>query len=178
MTTLSVYQCDHPQLPNKTLNHTVDIVSTLHSAGIVYQQLSLPARLRPGCDEAQLSEVSSWLEAFAAEQQLRVITWLKADRQHPLGDTLGATYREEQRLQGRSLWLVLGGYLQLNVHQDDQVFQLRLEAGDCVEVSAAQPHWLDLGQEPHVLAVQLRGDEKAAEPTHSHLAAQFPGLDD
>lgn len=181
MSSLSVYHTSFPAQPNKVLTHHDDIASTLAAVGVQFERRETTVALKPGASQDDVlaacgAQLDAWMTEFACTHA--EVTSL--DRRDPEKAERRAALLDEQRRGSEEVRLTLAGSVLLALHIDDYVYAIRCERHDLVRVPAGVAHWVDIGEEPHVLAISLFKDAAsvASESTGSGIAQQYPGLDD
>lgn len=181
MSSLSVYHESFPAQPNKVLTHVEDIASTLAAAGIQFERRETLVALKPGASEDEvLAACGAQLDAWMTEFTCTHAEVISLDRRDPEKAARRDALLDEQRRDSEAVHCTLAGSLLVALHIEDYVYAIRCERHDLVRVPAGVAHWVDIGEEPHVLAISLFKDAAsvAGASTGSAIAAQYPGLDD
>lgn len=66
------------------------------------------------------------------------------------------------------------------LHLDGEILQILCEKNDLISVPAGTPHWFDMGEHPHFVAIRLFNNAEGwvAKFTGEPIAQRFPRLDD
>jgi len=180
MSSLTVYPFGNPDQPSKLLTHAEDIARTLAEFEVGFEQRETRSSIVAGADDAEL--VQAYREEIAAlreKQGLAGVTFLSVDRHLQDAAERRAALCVEARLDGRQVCFFAAGSATLGLHLGEQVLLVGCQRGDLLRLPASIPHWLDIGQTPHLALIRLFDGEAALpQPTGSDLAAAFLGLDD
>lgn len=181
MSSLSVYHVSFPAQPNKVLTHLEDIASTLAAVGVTVERREAGVPLKPGASQdevlaAYAAPLDAWMTEFACAHA-EVTSMV---RQDPQKAELRAALLDERRRDTEEVRYIAAGSSLLALHIDDYVYAIRCERHDLVRVPAGVAHWVDIGEEPHVLSISLYKNRNAAasHSTGSDIARQYPGLED
>lgn len=180
MSSLCVYHTAVLDMPTKVLNHPEDIAATLVQAGLDFSQTAVSDDgLRPGCSEEMFwSSRNGRLEGLpVAGYAAREV--LSLDRNHPQKHLQRSRFLAEQMLPAEQAWWFVGGYSRIAVRADGTLYMLFCERGDLLCIPAGMPYWMDIGEEPHILAVHLvnQASLPTAELTGEDWSSHLPGLD-
>ncbi|MEX6503311.1 acireductone dioxygenase [Pseudomonas zhanjiangensis] len=181
MSSLSVYHESSPELPNKVLNHLEDIVGTLAALRVHFARWQATAPLTAGASEQEMiAAFRPQLDALMGEGGYRTCELIS----HSDGQTQQAETRilqpiERREAEDQAHFLVLGRGLYC-LHIDEYVYAVLCEKGDLLGIPAGTRHWVDMGERPHFIGIQLRGDAQgiAAGASGNDIASRFPRLDD
>ncbi|WCM53429.1 acireductone dioxygenase [Pseudomonas sp. WJP1] len=180
MSSLSVYHVSSPDLPNKVLTHFEDIASTLAEQGIRFDRWQAEARIRPGAShEDVIGACQAPIDTLMTGHGLRAVDVISLDRDHPQKESIRASFFAEHRQDEAEVLLFAAGSALLSVHIDDYVYAVLCEKGDLMVLPAGTRQWLDIGEQPFVVAIRLCGTQPwVAHFTGDDSAARFPGMDD
>ena len=179
MSILSVYHQSSPDTPNKVLTHGDDIAATLAEQGVRFEQRELAERIRPGTAvEEVISTLGGQLDAVKGD--FAVVEAFSVNPEHPQKEELRAGWADERRHAGNGAHFFVSGRGLLNLRIGEYVYALVGERGDLVNVPAGTSHWLDIGEQPNLVLVQLYENEggRKVELTGEQSAGSYPGLDD
>jgi 1,2-dihydroxy-3-keto-5-methylthiopentene dioxygenase len=181
MSSLSVYPVSSPDLPNKVLTHFDDIASTLAELGVRFERCSTTLGVRAGTSPTEVIELyQAQIDQLKNERGGQAFDVLSLAEDHPQKAELRAGLLDEHRLDGDLACLFVAGRALFYVHSGDYVYAVRCEKHDLISLPAGTAHWLDLGEQPQLVAIRLFGNPKGwvAQFTGDAIASQFEPLDD
>jgi 1,2-dihydroxy-3-keto-5-methylthiopentene dioxygenase len=169
MSSLSVYHVSSPEIPNKVLTHLEDIASTLAEQGVRFDRWQATAKIQPGASQE---------EVIAAYQEQ--IDKLMTERDHPQKAELRARFLDEHRYAEDEVRFFVAGRGLFSLHIGDYVYAVLCEKNDLILVPAGTPHWFDMGEHPHFVAIRLfnNPEGRVADLTGDDIASRFPRLED
>lgn len=177
MSYVAVYHIATPDTPNKVLTHVEDIQSTLAKHGVGFERWQPSAAIEQGASEAQMiAAYRPQIDALGyATAQVISVT---AD--HPQKDELRTRFLAERTYSEDHLCFFIAGQGLFMLHIGDYVYGVRCEKNDLLVIPKGMPHWFDMGEHPHVVALRLFNTAQGEVPEHAaeNIAARFPGLDD
>ena len=179
MTTLSVYPQASPEQPNKVLTHAEDIASTLAEVGVRFAHWPMPAVLpADASSEAVLGAYQAQIKQLHGDTGLTAVDVLNFASNRTQSDELRARYLQEHSYSVDQVLLCVAGRGLLAVHIGEQVFELLCGKGDLVVLPAGTRHWLDIGEQPDLLAIRLRASaDDTASVTGDSLSERFARLE-
>ncbi|MNP01223.1 Acireductone dioxygenase [compost metagenome] len=180
MSSLSVYHVSSPELPNKVLTHFEDIASTLAEQGVRFDHWQATAKIRPGAShEDVISACQAPIDTLMTQHGLRAIDVISLDRDHPQKESIRASFFAEHRQDETEVMLFSAGSALLSVCIDDYVYAVLCEKGDLIVLPAGTRQWLDIGEQPYVVAIRLSSSQPwVAHFTDVDNAGRFPRMDD
>jgi 1,2-dihydroxy-3-keto-5-methylthiopentene dioxygenase len=180
MSSLSVYHVSSPDVPNKVLTHFEDIASTLAEQGVRFDRWEATAKIRPGAShEDAINACQAPIDRLMTEHGLRAVDVISLDRDYPQKDAVRASFYEEQRQDQDEVLLVAAGSALVSVRIDDYVYAVLCEKNDLIALPAGTRQWLDIGEQPFVVAIRLSGNQPwVAHYTGDDIAGRFPRMDD
>jgi 1,2-dihydroxy-3-keto-5-methylthiopentene dioxygenase len=163
MTTLSVYPQANPEQPNKVLTHAEDIASTLAEVGVRFAHWPAPVVLpADASSEAVLSAYQAQIQQLHRDTGLAAVDVLSCASARAQAVELREGFLQERSYAVDQALLCVAGRGLLAVHIGEQVFELLCGKGDLVVLPAGTRHWLDIGEQPDLLAIRLRATADAA----------------
>jgi 1,2-dihydroxy-3-keto-5-methylthiopentene dioxygenase len=176
MSYVAVYHVASPDTPNKVLTHLDDIAATLAEHGVRFERWQ-PSPIEKGASDAQMiAAYQAQIDAsgYAGAQVFSV------SGDHPQKAQLRAQFLDEHRYSEDAACFFLAGQGLFSLHIGDYVYAVRCEKNDLLVVPAGLPHWFDMGENPHVVALRLFNAKTVRVPEFSgdDIARRFPGLDD
>jgi 1,2-dihydroxy-3-keto-5-methylthiopentene dioxygenase len=176
MSYVAVYPIASPDTPNKVLTHFEDIAAILKELGVRFERWQ-PGALQKDASDAQLvAACQPQIDAlgFTSVEVLRV------DSAHPQKEELRAGFLDERRTREEGAYFFIAGQGLFALHIADYVYAVRCEKNDLLLIPADVAHWFDMGENPHVVALQLFRTQEGRAPvlTNHSIARRFPGLDD
>ncbi|QFG29268.1 acireductone dioxygenase [Pseudomonas umsongensis] len=180
MSSLSVYHVSSPDVPNKVLTHFEDIASTLAEQGVRFDHWQATAKIRPGAShEDVISACQAPIDTLMTQHGLRAIDVISLDRDHPQKESIRASFFAEHRQDETEVMLFSAGSALLSVCIDDYVYAVLCEKGDLIVLPAGTRQWLDIGEQPYVVAIRLSSSQPwVANFTDVDNAGRFPRMDD
>lgn len=180
MSSLSVYHVSSPDVPNKVLTHFEDIASTLAEQGVRFDHWQATAKIRPGAShEDVISACQAPIDTLMTQHGLRAIDVISLDRDHPQKESIRASFFAEHRQDETEVMLFSAGSALLSVCIDDYVYAVLCEKGDLIVLPAGTRQWLDIGEQPYVVAIRLSSSQPwVAHFTDVDNAGRFPRMDD
>ena len=180
MSSLSVYHVSSPDVPNKVLTHFEDIASTLAEQGVRFDHWQATAKIRPGAShEDVISACQVPIDTLMTQHGLRAIDVISLDRDHPQKESIRASFFAEHRQGETEVMLFSAGSALLSVYIDDYVYAVLCEKGDLIVLPAGTRQWLDIGEQPYVVAIRLSSSQPwVAHFTDVDNAGRFPRMDD
>lgn len=176
MSYVAVYPLATPDTPNKVLTHFDDIVSTLVEHGVGFDRWQ-PSLIEKGASNAEMiAAYQSQIDAlgYGSAQVLSVTG------DHPQRAELRAEGLKARRYSADNVHFFIAGQGLFCLLVGEYVYAVRCEKNDVLVVPAGMPHWLDVGENPHCVALRLFHTAEGCVPqfTDQDSAAGFPGLDD
>ena len=180
MSSLSVYHVSSPELPNKVLTHFDDIASTLAEQGVRFDRWQAAAPIQPGASQDEVIHAyRDQIDRLMNERGYVTVDVISLNSDHPQKAELRAKFLDEHRhgedevrFRRRS-WLVYAAYWRLCVCR-------AVRKNDLISVPAGTPHWFDMGEHPHFVAIRLFNNPEGwvANFTGEDIADRFPRLED
>jgi 1,2-dihydroxy-3-keto-5-methylthiopentene dioxygenase len=163
MTSLSVYHQNTLDLPNKSLTHVEDIVSTLAAAGLQFTQQAVQVPVTAGTPADELlAQSAAQLKHLQSEHKLASADALSLLDERGEGSQLAKDLRREQSSSSDVLYLCLAGRGLLAVHAGEYVYGLLCQKGDALRIPAGVGHWFDGGEHPRYAVARLFASAEAA----------------
>lgn len=176
MSYVAVYHLATPDTPNKVLTHFDDIVSTLAEHGVRFERWQ-PSPIEKGATAADMiAAYQPQIDALGyASVELMNVT-----NAHPQPAEMRAQFLDERRYSEDDARFFIAGQGLFSLHVGDYVYGVRCEKNDLLVIPAGLPHWFDMGENPHFVALRLFNTAQGAVPalTGDVIASVFPGLDD
>ncbi len=176
MSYVAIYPVTSPDTPNKVLTHFDDIATTLADHGVRFERWP-SSSLEKGASDAQL--------IAAYQPQINDLGYggvevLSVTSDHPQKTEQREQFLDEQRYSTDSAHFFIAGQGLFCLHVDDYVYGVRCEKNDLLVIPANMPHWFDMGENPHIVALRLFSATAGRSPelTGDAIARRFPGLDD
>ena len=181
MSSLSVYHVSSPDLPNKVLTHFEDIASTLAEQGVRFDRWQAAAKIQPGASQEEvIAAYQEQIDKLMTERGYITVDVISLTSDHPQKAQLRAEYLDEHRLGEDLVRFFVAGRGLFSLHIGDYVYAVLCEKNDLISVPAGTPHWFDMGEHPHVVAIRLfkNPDGRVANLTGDDIAGRFPRLED
>ena len=181
MSRLSVYHEHHPALPSKVLSHAEDIASTLAEVGVRFEQWQASAPIAPGASsEEVIAAYRPQIDKLMAEDGYITVDVVSLNADHPQKAELRAKFLDEHSHGEDEVRFFVAGRGLFSLHVGEQVFEVLCEKGDLISGPAGTPHWFDMGENPHFVAIRLfnNPDGWVAKFTGDEIASRFPRLED
>ncbi|TLX64718.1 acireductone dioxygenase [Stutzerimonas nosocomialis] len=181
MSTLSVYHQASPELPNKVLTHGEDIAATLAEVGVRFERWEASAPVTAGASQEEvIAAYRSQIDRLKAERGYVTVDVISLDRDHPQKAELRAKFLDEHRHAEDEVRFFVAGRGLFTLHIDEYVYAVLCEKNDLISVPAGTPHWFDMGENPHFVAIRLFNNPEGwvAHFTGEDIASRFPRLED
>lgn len=176
MSYVAVYHVATPDTPNKVLTHFDDVASTLAEHGVRFERWQ-PGIIEKGANDAAM--------IAAYRPQIDALGYACVDVLRVPGDPAQKAALRDQLLAERrysedDVRFFIAGQGLFALHIGDYVYGVRCEKNDLLVIPAGMPHWFDIGENPHIVALRLFSATagRTPEPTGDAIARRFPGLDD
>ena len=178
MSLLYVYHAEHPEQPYKVLTHAEDIVALLTPQDIQLTHEAFTQRLTPGMPLVALQQaLADDLPRWQAAQQCDAVE-LFSLAGRPGEESVAQLPHDERVGAGRCAYGVLAGRALLTMQAGADVLALELERGDWLSLPAGCVHWLDAGEFPQLIAVQLQQTAAPLGYSDSQALLRFARLAD
>jgi 1,2-dihydroxy-3-keto-5-methylthiopentene dioxygenase len=181
MSSLFVYHESSPELPNKVLSHAEDITSTLAEHGVGFERWQAATPTAPGTGQDDvISAYRVQIDTLMTERGYAAVDVISLNGNPPQTAEWRAGFLDEHRqAQDASHYFVAGRGL-VTLHIDEYVYALVCEKNDLITIPAGTRHWIDIGENPHLVAIRLFRNPQGwvAEFTGDKIASHFPPLDD
>ena len=181
MSSLSVYHVSSPELPNKVLTHFDDIASTLAEQGVRFDRWQAAAPIQPGASQDEvINAYRDQIDRLMSERGYVTVDVISLDRDHPQKAELRAKFLDEHRHGEDEVRFFVAGRGLFTLHIGDYVYAVFCEKNDLISVPAGTPHWFDMGEHPHFVAIRLFNNPEGwvANFTGEDIASRFPRLED
>ena len=176
MSYVAVYHIATADTPNKVLTHFDDIQSTLAEHRIGFERWQ-PSVIEKGASDAQMIAVYRPQIDARGYATAKVISVMG---DHPQKHELRDPFLVERTCREDNAYFFIAGQGLFMLHVGDYVYGVRAEKNDLLVIPAGMSHWLDIGENPHLVALRLFNTAQGEVPTFSadNIAARFPRLDD
>lgn len=181
MSSLSVYHVSSPDLPNKVLTHLDDIAATLAEQSVRFERWQAAAPILSGAShEEMIGAYQVQIDQLMTERGYIKVDVVSVTRDQPLKAELSAPLLEEHRQDEEVVRFFVAGRGLFYLHIGDYVYAVLCEKNDLISIPAGTPHWFDMGDDPHVVAIRVfnTAQGQVAQPTNASIASHFPRLDD
>ena len=176
MSYVAVYDIATADTPNKVLTHFEDIQATLAEHGVRFERWQ-PGPIEQGASAEQLIAAC---QAQVDTLGYSAVEVFSLSNDHPRKDELRSQFLDERTCREAQAHLFIAGQGLFSLHIGDYVYGVRCEKNDLLVIPAGLPHWFDMGEHPHFVALRLFNthDGSAPELTGDTRVHRFPGLDD
>jgi len=177
MSSLSVYPVSSPELPNKVLTHFDDIASTLAEQGVRFDRWQAATRLQPGASpEDIIVAYQAPIDELMTEQGYINVDVVSHTSDHPRTAELLKEYRCDEDV----VRFFVAGRGLFSLHIGDYVYAVLCEKNDLISIPAGTPHWFDMGEDPHFVAIRLFNQPEGGKTdfTGEDIASRFAQLED
>lgn len=181
MSTLTVFHESRPDVPMKALSYVEDIQSTLADVGVRFERWQAQAPIEPGATpEAVIEAYRPEIDRLIAENGYQAVDVVSLDRTHPDKAALRAKFLDEHTHAEDEVRFFVAGRGLFSLHIGELVYEVLCEKNDLISVPAGTPHWFDMGEEPHFVAIRLFNNPEGwvAHFTGDDIASRFPRLED
>jgi 1,2-dihydroxy-3-keto-5-methylthiopentene dioxygenase len=179
MSSLSVHHQSSPEMPDKRLNHTEDIVATLARVGVTLEHRVLASKLRPGMPAEEILEaVAGPLARVQQDYGLDQVELISLERNPWSEDPQPRPDAPAELLSGGlQVVLFLAGQAQLSLHLGDYLYVLIGEPHDLLVLPAGSRYWLEFGSAARCIVALLRATaDCSGVPSGDPIASQFACL--
>ncbi|VVP30829.1 Acireductone dioxygenase [Pseudomonas fluorescens] len=177
MSSLSVYPVSSPELPNKVLTHFDDIASTLAEQGVRFDRWQAATKLQPGASPQDIiGAYQASIDELMTKQGYINVDVVSQTSDHPPT----AELLEEHRRDEDVVRFFVAGRGLFSLHIGDYVYAVLCEKNDLISIPAGTPHWFDMGEHPHFVAICLFNHPEGGKTdfTGEDIASRFARLDD
>jgi len=181
MSSLSVYHISSPEIPNKVLTHFEDIASTLAEQGVGFDRWQAAAKIQPGASQEEvIAAYQQQIDKLMTERGYVTVDVISLNNDHPQKAELRARFLDEHQYGEDEVRFFVAGRGLFSLHIDDYVYAVLCEKNDLISVPAGTPHWFDMGEHPHFVAIRLFNNAEGgvAKFTGEDIASRFPRLED
>ena len=179
MSSLTVYHQSSPDVPNKLLTHGEDIAATLRDIGVGFERWSVERPVQPGMAvEEVIAALQPQLDALMRGRDYAALEVHSQARARTYGDEPSTAGLEELHSVEAEGHLLVAGRGLFNLHVGDYVYAVQCEKNDLLSWPAGTRYWFDRGEFPHLVALSMRPQGRAAVPSGDDIAGRFPRLED
>ena len=181
MSSLSVYHVSSPEIPNKVLTHLEDIASTLAEQGVRFDRWQATAKIQPGASQEEvIAAYQEHIDKLMTERGYLTVDVVSLNSDHPQKAELRARFLDEHHYAEDEVRFFVSGRGLYSLHIGDYVYAVLCEKNDLILVPAGTPHWFDMGEHPHFVAIRLfnNPEGRVADLTGDDIASRFPRLED
>jgi 1,2-dihydroxy-3-keto-5-methylthiopentene dioxygenase len=181
MSYLALYHVSTPDTPNKVLTHQDDIASTLAELGVGFDRWQAATRLEADASEVEIiAAYQAPIDTLMTERGYTTVDVIRVSNDHPQKAELRAERLEEHRMAQDHVRFFVAGRGLFTLHIEDYVYAVFCEKNDLISVPGGIPHWFDMGENPHFVAIRLFSDPEglAVNLTGDAIAEGFPRLED
>ncbi|MBO3275630.1 1,2-dihydroxy-3-keto-5-methylthiopentene dioxygenase [Pseudomonas schmalbachii] len=181
MSSLTVYHESQPEQPLKLLTNVEDIAATLDEVGVRFERWAANAPIAPGASQDEvIAAYRHEIQRLMDEQGYVTVDVISLNADNPQKDELRAKFLDEHRHGEDEVRFFVAGRGLFTLHIDDHVYAVLCEKNDLISVPAGTPHWFDMGERPHFVAIRLFNNPEGwvAKFTGDDIAKRFPQLED
>ncbi|MBD1553380.1 1,2-dihydroxy-3-keto-5-methylthiopentene dioxygenase [Pseudomonas typographi] len=181
MSRLTVYHESSPALPNKVLTHIEDIAATLAEHGVRFERWQANAPITPGASQDEvIAAYQGQIQRLMNECGYLTVDVISLNADHPQKAELREKFLDEHRHGEDEVRFFVAGRGLFTLHLGDYVYAVLCEKNDLISVPAGTPHWFDMGEHPHFVAIRLFNNAEGwvARFTGESIARRFPLLED
>ena len=181
MSRLTVYHESTPDLPEKVLTHGEDIAATLAEQGVRFERWQASAPIAPGASQEEvIAAYRDEIDRLMGECGYQTVDVISLASDHPDKAALRAKFLEEHRHGEDEVRFFVAGRGLFTLHLGEYVYAVLCEKNDLISVPAGTPHWFDMGEHPHFVAIRLFNNAEGwvARFTGEPIAQRFPRLED
>ncbi|KAF1030334.1 MAG: Acireductone dioxygenase [Pseudomonas sp.] len=181
MSYVAVYHVSTPDTPNKVLTHVDDIAAVLAEQGVGFDRCQAVTRIEPGASQAEvIAAYQEQIDTLMTERGYVTVDVISLNSGHPQKAELSARFLDEHRHGADEVRFFVAGRGLFSLHIGEYVYSVLCEKNDLLSVPAGTPHWFDMGENPHLVAIRLFNSPEGgvASFTGDDIANQFPRLED
>ncbi len=181
MSCLSVYHDTNSAQPFKVLTHGEDIAATLAEVGVRFERWQASAPIAPGASQEQvIAAYRPEIERLKEEGGYVTVDVISLTDDHPQKAELRSKFLDEHTHGEDEVRFFVAGRGLFSLHIGDKVYAVLCEKNDLISVPAGTPHWFDMGEHPHFVAIRLFNNPEGwvARFTGKDIASHFSCLED
>lgn len=179
MSRLRVFAEDHPAEPLRTLSEHAEISRALGEVGVRFERWEANQPLAPGASQdAVIAAYRSDIDRLMDEHGYQSVDVISLNPDHPERAALRQKFLNEHTHSEDEVRFFVAGRGLFTLHIGHNVYEVLCEKGDLIGVPDGTPHWFDMSESPHFIAIRLFSNKEGwvANFTGSDIAGQFPRL--
>ncbi len=181
MSRLRVYPHESPAESRVDTSDVKQIDRHLDGAGVRFERWQATAEFSPTADEATvIGAYRRDVDRLIRERGYRSVDVVRVLPDNPQKEAIRAKFSSEHTHAEDEVRFFVEGAGAFYLHIGDDVYVVRCERGDLIDVPAGTTHWFDMGAEPRFAAIRLftNPDGWVACYTGSDIAERFPKFED
>lgn len=180
MSRLRIFNDTQPNGPLAVHLAASDIARELGRVGVRFEQWEAGQLIAPGASqEAVIAAYRADIDRLMAAGGYQSIDVISLAPDHPDRAQLRQKFLSEHVHSEDEVRFFVAGSGQFTLHIDGKVYDVLCEAGDLIGVPNGTPHWFDMSESPHFVAIRLFTNKEGwvADFTGTDIALRFPRMD-
>jgi 1,2-dihydroxy-3-keto-5-methylthiopentene dioxygenase len=156
------------------------IANTLATVGVAFRRWDASQPVVAGDPpDKVLAAYAAQIDELKAARGFATCDVISMAPDHPEKTAFRKKFLDEHTHSEDEARFFVDGVGLFNIHGNGEVFALRAEKGDLVNVPAGTKHWFDMGPEPRFVAIRFFTDKAGwvANYTGDTIASRYPELE-
>ena len=149
----------------------------LRNIGVRFEQWQTAQPIAPGASSDEvLKAYRNDVDRLIAENGFKTVDVVSIAPDHPEREAMRRKFLDEHFHKEDEVRFFVAGAGLFTLHVADQVYEILCEAGDLIGVPDGTPHWFDMGEAPHFVAIRFftEPDGWVGHFTGTDIAQRFP----
>jgi len=180
MSRLRIFAEGHPNEPSLETSEHARIAEELGKVGVRFERWEAAADIQPGAaPDDVIAAYRQDIDRLMQSEGYQSVDVISLNPDHPEKVQLRQKFLNEHTHSEDEVRFFVAGRGLFTLHIDAKVFEVLCVKGDLIGVPDGTPHWFDMSEQPHFVAIRLftNRDGWVANFTGSDIALQFPRLD-
>lgn len=180
MSRLRIFAEGHPDEPSFETREHARISAELGKAGVRFERWETTADIQPGAAPADvIAAYRHDIDRLMHSEGYQSVDVISLTPDHPEKAQLRQKFLNEHTHSEDEVRFFVAGRGLFTLHIGENVFEVLCVQGDLIGVPDGTPHWFDMSEQPHFVAIRLftNKDGWVANFTGSDIALRFPRLD-
>lgn len=180
MSRLRIFSEAEPTQPLLQTDDHAQIAAALGEAGIRFERWEAAADIAPGdSPETVIAAYRRDIDRLMHSEGYQSVDVISLDANHPDKAQLRQKFLNEHTHSEDEVRFFVAGRGLFTLHIGEKIYEVLCMQGDLIGVPDGTPHWFDMSEQPHFVAIRLFTNKEGwvANFTGSDIAAQFPRLD-
>lgn len=180
MSRLRIFSESEPAQPLLQTDDHAQIAAALGEVGIRFERWTASADIAPGAaPETVIAAYRPDIDRLMHSEGYQAVDVISLDANHPDKAQLRQKFLNEHTHSEDEVRFFVAGRGLFTLHIGEKIYEVLCVQGDLIGVPDGTPHWFDMSEQPHFIAIRLFTNKEGwvANFTGSDIAAQFPRLD-